>query len=125
MGRSATYNVLGYGKLRATRGGNLVEAIYPASSRLEMARQRIRAGRDGDRIVHWVAQTQTGVRMLGVDGEYDPMADEDVKLKVYTCAICQGRGCPGCEGTGIAEKDIVSKYRPWQVAEFRAAQLKG
>jgi len=124
MGRSQTVHCLGFARM-----DDQSERVYLAMNRVEIAQMRIEAERDGYTIGHWIAQTKTGVRILGpkCDGVQCAVADADVpRARVVECSICNGRGvkpgyrCPVCRGAGITAPNHWKKWRTWQLDEFRA-----
>jgi len=87
MGRSQTVHCLGFARM-----DDQSERVYLAMNRVEIAQMRIEAERDGYTIGHWIAQTKTGVRILGpkCDGVQCAVADADVpRARVVECSILQ------------------------------------
>lgn len=111
MGRSYTYHVIG-----ETNEQNIVGAM----SRLEMAQKTAIEAKHGRRIATWHAQTRTGLRILGTDVMYFPVAARNVRrATVITCPVCEGDGCHVCRFSGITQKGEDRRYMPWQIDRMR------
>jgi len=107
MGRSYTCHVVG----EAVSG-----ALHGAMSRAEMAQQCAKAQRADDAIIGWSAQTKTGARILG--GEW--ALTSGVKLpRMVDCPICESRGCPVCEFSGMCRPGHWERWQEWQLDQMR------
>lgn len=100
MGSSHTYHVIGVGQEREGKA-----SLYPAMSHLEMVQQAKKAERNGDKIVDWYWQTQTGRKML----------ERPAKIKTVVCPKCSGFGCGICNVSGITTKRWLSGFQDWQL----------
>lgn len=100
MGSTNTYHVIGVGEEREGKSH-----LYPAMTHLDMAQQAKKAERDGDKIVDWYWQTQTGKRML----------ERPAKIKTVVCPKCSGFGCGICNVSGITTKRWLAGFQDWQL----------
>jgi hypothetical protein len=119
---SATWNCIGLGQER-----NGQRRIYQAMNKAEIMQQRHVAGKNGDRITEWYAQTPTGGRVLRTTYSRERMPDSMVRgVPMVTCPYCHGRGqngthyCPVCNGSGLMKPGNDKQWQQWQLDSMKA-----
>lgn len=126
MGKSQTYNVLGF-----YRNTNGTLSMRPAMNKREMEVVRLKVEREGGSMTYWQAQTKSGWRMLG---GFATRQDSELKRPKFTKCICdngrywyfyQGKYsqwtvgyCPVCDGLGVAPAKRHLKWTGWQQESF-------
>ncbi len=98
-------------------------------NKLDVLQQEIKAKKDDDIIQRWYAQTRTGLKILGIAGDYYEYEIIDAsKIKrtkrVITCYICNGHGCFICNDSGITTRKHIEGYRGWQQEDARLEAIK-
>jgi hypothetical protein len=118
MGRSRTYNIMGYGE--AIRGSR---RVFTAMSLLEAYQETVKAEREGVRIVEWTYQTEVGRRMLGLNpmSYYRRAQDMARPQGLVRCPRCAGKGCQICAWCGETMARVLRRYRPWQLEPIKEA----
>ncbi len=112
MGHSRAYHIMGYGPIADGK-----RRVFCASSILEAHQERVRALREGVKVVEWTWQTHTGRKMLGLNvGEFY-RKDEDMPYPkgLKQCPRCVGAGCQICRWAGVTTGRVLSGYKPWQL----------
>jgi hypothetical protein len=108
------------------------EYLYYAMNRLEIEQEKVKAQKEGRKILYWYAQTKTGVRILKGN---QTVEDKDLPpYKTVQCPICQGKGrkivdnskniplvksCPVCNSSGITKNKYWNKWHTWQLEEMK------
>lgn len=115
MGRSYTYNVIGFGIERIKEDDTVWRYEYPCMNLREMAQAVLKAEKNGDVIMGWYSQTKVGTKMLG-GLEYTYEGTLGIKFpKLVVCPRCGGNGCGICNFAGYTTKQWLKGFQPWQI----------
>ena len=123
MGKSITIHCIGYGP-----NINQTWKTYHAMNRREIAQEIEKARKAGETIVHWIAQTRIGAKILGDSITKDwPVFTRDLPPlpKMVECPVCSGKGCRVCDSSGITTPGYWLKWRPWQLEEMKKEVKRG